>query len=215
MRGFNDVWRGDADGSRTHTPGSRSIFEVCFPNATKRALVGVFPIVDVAGGHTFFVQQLHAPTAKWPMAVHATCKHPTPSPTPPPTPRHRPRPRHRPSHATAHPTPLHRPLTAQERSSQLHSVHSFAPPASYTLAASSLLARFLTTDQFGDMPDYPFGKRQRFRDWGLWLADDDSELITSNRYLVLDDDLEPAPRAKWEVSRTLTAPHHDTLAHRP
>ena len=40
---------------------------------TKDALVGVLPISDVAGGHTFFVQQLHSPTAKWPMAVHATC----------------------------------------------------------------------------------------------------------------------------------------------
>ena len=28
------------------------------------------------------------------------------------------------------------------------------------------------TYQFGDTFDYPFGKRQRFRDWGMWLADD-------------------------------------------
>ena len=87
-----------------HTPGSRRIFDVCLPNVTRHALVGIFPITEVAGGHTFFVQQLHSPTAQWPMAVHATY-------------------------------------------------------------------------QFGDMPDYPFGKRQRFRDWGMWLVDADAELV--------------------------------------
>lgn len=33
--------------------------------------------------------------------------------------------------------------------------------------------------QFGDQVDYPFGKRQRFRDWGLWLVDNDDELVRS------------------------------------
>ena len=86
--------------------------------------VGVFPIADVAGGHTFFVQQLHTLTGKWPMAVHATY-------------------------------------------------------------------------QFGDQQDYPFGKRQRFRDWGMWLADDDDELVTGSRYLVLEDDAPLEPRKAW------------------
>ena len=71
------------------------------------------------------MQQLHSPTAKWPMAVHATY-------------------------------------------------------------------------QFGDMPDYPFGKRQRFRDWGMWLVDDDDELVSSARYLVLEDDAPLSPREGWK-----------------
>ena len=137
MRGYNRLWEGgddEATGGRgdasvvtklAHTAGSRRIFDVCLPNVTRHAHVGIFPITEVAGGHTFFVQQLQSPTAKWPMAVHATY-------------------------------------------------------------------------QFGDMPDYPFGKRQRFRDWGMWLVDNDDELITSSRYLVLEDDAPLLPRAKWE-----------------
>jgi len=31
------------------------------------------------------------------------------------------------------------------------------------------------------MPDYPFGKRQRFRDWGMWLVDDDEEMVITPR----------------------------------
>ena len=104
--------------------GSRSIWKVCLPNVTRDALVGVFPMTAVAGGHTFFVQQLQSPTASWPMAVHATY-------------------------------------------------------------------------QFGDQTDYPFGKRQRFRDWGMWLADDDAEMITGSNYLVLEDDEPIEPRAEW------------------
>ena len=128
MRGYNALWNGgedseNKDGALT-TFGSRRIFDVCFPNVTRHARVGIFPITEVAGGHTFFVQQLQTPTARWPMAVHATY-------------------------------------------------------------------------QFGDMPDYPFGKRQRFRDWGMWLVDDDAELITSSRYLVLEDDAPLAPREPW------------------
>ena len=125
MRGFNDVWMGDGAMARQHTAGARTIFKVCFPNVTKDALVGIFPIDTVAGGHTFFVQQLQTPTARWPMAVHATY-------------------------------------------------------------------------QFGDMPDYPFGKRQRFRDWGMWLADDEEEYITKDRYLVLDDDAPLMAREPWQ-----------------
>ena len=133
MRGFNTLWTGDpedgalaATGRRraTPSPGSRRIMSVCLPNVTRTARVGIFPITEVAGGHTFFVQQLQSPTARWPMAVHATY-------------------------------------------------------------------------QFGDMPDYPFGKRQRFRDWGMWLVDDDDEMITSARYLVLEDDAPLEPRKPW------------------
>ena len=124
MRGINALWEGNGDGAPRHTLGSRRIFTVCLPNATRDALVGVFPISDVAGGHTFFVQQLQTLTGKWPMAVHATY-------------------------------------------------------------------------QFGDQTDYPFGKRQRFRDWGMWLADEDSELITASRYLVLEDEEALAPAEKW------------------
>jgi hypothetical protein len=57
------------------------------------------------------------------------------------------------------------------------------------------------TYQFGDMPDYPFGKRQRFRDWGMWLVDDDEELVTSGNYLVLEDDEPLAPREPWVGER--------------
>ena len=71
---------------------------MCLPNVTKELRLGIFPITEVANGHTFFVQQLQTMTGRWPMAVHATF-------------------------------------------------------------------------QYGDMPDYAFGKRQRFRDWGMWLLE--------------------------------------------
>lgn len=133
MRGFNALWEGGgaaggaaaATTTARSTPGSRRIFEVCFPNVTRSARIGVFPISDVAGGHTFFVQQLHLSTGRWPMAVHATY-------------------------------------------------------------------------QFGDQPDYPFGKRQRFRDWGMWLVDDDEESVVGSRYLVLEDDTPPPKRQAWQ-----------------
>ena len=48
------------------------------------------------------------------------------------------------------------------------------------------------------MPDYPFGKRQRFRDWGMWLADDDDEYITRDNYLVLEDDTPLMARERWQ-----------------
>lgn len=113
LRGISRAWEGsNAPGSAHHTAGSRRIFSVCLPNATKSALVGIFPITEVrcghwnrdssatyvakgsvvlrrasltvmrlrtaplwsqvAGGHTFFVQQLQSITGRWPMAVHAT-----------------------------------------------------------------------------------------------------------------------------------------------
>jgi len=122
MRGINEQWVGS--GAAKHTEGSRRIHSVCLPNATKTARVGIFPITAVAGGHTFFVQQLHSPTAYWPMAVHATY-------------------------------------------------------------------------QFGDQMDYPFGKRQRFRDWGMWLADNDDEMITGSNYLVLEDEMPITPATPW------------------
>ncbi len=139
-RGFNKVWEagaseGTAPGAGAlaprHVPDSRRVFAVCLPNATRRAIVGVFPITAVSGGHTFFIQQLQSPTASWPMAVHATY-------------------------------------------------------------------------QFGDQPDYPFGKRQRFRDWGLWLVPDEEQRLaagvsgSATNYLVLDDDAPPAPAAEWK-----------------
>ena len=138
MRGYNELWEKSADGAQHH-PGSRRIFTVCFPNVTRTALVGVFPIQEVAGGHTFFVQQLQSPTAKWPMAVHATY-------------------------------------------------------------------------QFGDMPDYPFGKRQRFRDWGMWLADGE-ELVTSSRYLVLEDDAPLDAREPWRGVTDLHARGRQHVRH--
>ncbi|EOD25951.1 hypothetical protein EMIHUDRAFT_237370 [Emiliania huxleyi CCMP1516] len=109
-RGYNKLWAGGEDPEtggagdasvvargRT-TEGSRRIFDVCLPNVSRHVHIGTFPVTAVAGGHTFFVQQLQSPTATWPMAVHATY-------------------------------------------------------------------------QFGDTSDYAFGKRQRFRDWGMWLED--------------------------------------------
>jgi len=60
------------------------------------------------------------------------------------------------------------------------------------------------TYQFGDATDYPFGKRQRFRDWGLWLADDEAETIGRPgraRYLVLDDNTQPEPAAPLPTDR--------------
>ena len=90
-----------------HTAGSRRIYNVCLPNVTTDLRLGIFPITEVANGHTFFVQQLQTMTARWPMAVHATF-------------------------------------------------------------------------QYGDMPDYAFGKRQRFRDWGMWLVDDEAYTSSTN-----------------------------------
>jgi len=115
--------RGFAEPAEIHSALSRRIFDVCLPNITRFRL-GIFPITEVAGGHTFFIQQLQTPTARWPMAVHATY-------------------------------------------------------------------------QFGDQTDYPFGKRQRFRDWGMWLVDRDDELVHGSRYLVLQDDEPLAPVKDW------------------
>merc|ERR1712185_180357 len=102
---------------------------VCLPNVTKSLLLGIFPITEVANGHTFFVQQLHTMTGRWPMAVHATF-------------------------------------------------------------------------QYGDMPDYAFGKRQRFRDWGMWLVDDEDYTSSRRggedvRYLVLEEDEPLQPGRPW------------------
>ena len=99
---------------------------------TRDLRLGIFPITEVAGGHTFFIQQLHTITGKWPMAVHATY-------------------------------------------------------------------------QFGDQPDYPFGKRQRFRDWGMWHVDRPDEMVGGDaRYLVLEDDAPLAAGVAWQ-------PHSDIL----
>jgi len=45
--------------------------------------------------------------------------------------------------------------------------------------------------------DYPFGKRQRFRDWGMWLVDADETSIVGHRYLVLEEDSPVADAAPW------------------
>ena len=113
--------------------GSRKVMDVCLPNVSRAMKLGIFPTTEVAGGHTFFVQQYQLSTGRWPRAVHATY-------------------------------------------------------------------------QFGDDSDYPFGKRQRFRDWGLWLADDEAEYVGSVanpiRYLVLDDDEPPERVAPTASDRT-------------
>jgi hypothetical protein len=64
--------RGFSRRSGAETEGERGTFDVCLPNVTRTLRMGVFPITDVAGGHTFFVQNLQAVTGKWPAAVHAT-----------------------------------------------------------------------------------------------------------------------------------------------
>ena len=45
-RGFNAIWEKSADGT-SHNRGSRHIFTVCFPNVTRTARIGVFPIHEV------------------------------------------------------------------------------------------------------------------------------------------------------------------------
>jgi hypothetical protein len=112
-------------------PKQRTLYDVCLPNISHALKVGVLPTTEISGGHTFFVQNYHTSTGRWPRAVHATY-------------------------------------------------------------------------QFGDATDYPFGKRQRFRDWGLWLADDEAEMIGrpgSARYLVLEDNEPPAPAAPLSTDR--------------
>lgn len=64
--------RGLARRSGAEVEGERGTFDVCIPNVTRTLRMGVFPITDVAGGHTFFVQNLQSVTGKWPAAVHAT-----------------------------------------------------------------------------------------------------------------------------------------------
>ena len=64
--------RGFALRSSTHLEGERDVYDVCIPNVTRTLRMGIFPITDVAGGHTFFVQNLQSITGRWPAAVHAT-----------------------------------------------------------------------------------------------------------------------------------------------
>ena len=130
----------------SHTPGSRRIYNVCLPNVTTDLRLGIFPITEVANGHTFFVQQLQTMSARWPMAVHATF-------------------------------------------------------------------------QYGDMPDYAFGKRQRFRDWGMWLVDDEQYTSSTTadggdvNYLVLEEDETPPPGVPWLGMADLHARGRQHLAH--
>lgn len=50
--------------------------------------------------------------------------------------------------------------------------------------------------------DYPFGKRQRFRDWGMWLVDDEATQLDAHpRYLVLKEDQPIADAAPWTCAR--------------
>ena len=75
-------------------------------------------------------------------------------------------------------TPAASPPPAGSISASLSSQQQLqSPTAKWPMAVHA-------TYQFGDMPDYPFGKRQRFRDWGMWLVDDEEELITSSRYVL-------------------------------
>ena len=141
-RSFASTWCASLKGNRlkgfavrssTTVAGSRRIFDVCLPNVTRDLRLGVFPTTHVAGGHTFFVQQLQRSTGLWPMAVHATY-------------------------------------------------------------------------QYGDMSDYAFGKRQRFRDWGMWHVDRPDEMVGGDaRYLVLEDDAPLAAGVAWQ-------PHSDIHA---
>ena len=64
--------RGYASRGTERIEGERDLFDVCIPNVTRTLKMGVFRITDVAGGHTFFVQNLQSITGKWPAAVHAT-----------------------------------------------------------------------------------------------------------------------------------------------
>ncbi len=87
--------------------------------------------------------------------------------------------------------------------------HTFFVQQLQTLTARWPMAVHATF-QYGDMPDYAFGKRQRFRDWGMWLVDDETELITSSRYLVLEDDEPIKPRepcVRRSRSRDLCVSH--------
>eukprot|EP00966_Prymnesium_polylepis_P113906 2632670-Prymnesium_polylepis.1 len=72
--------------------------QVCIPPITRKLRFGLLPLLDIANGHSFFVQQLQLQFAHWPYAVHATY-------------------------------------------------------------------------QYSDESDCAFGKRERLREWGLWLAD--------------------------------------------
>ena len=55
-----------------HADGSRRLFDVCVPDVARHLMFGLMPLLQIANGHTFFVQQLQTLTARWPMAVHAT-----------------------------------------------------------------------------------------------------------------------------------------------
>ncbi|KAL1530526.1 hypothetical protein AB1Y20_001427 [Prymnesium parvum] len=136
-----------------HTNGSRHLFKICIPPITRDLRFGLLPLLDVANGHSFFIQQLQLQTGRWPYAVHATY-------------------------------------------------------------------------QYFDDFDCAFGKRERFRMWDMWLADDvemplqDESSAASAcsptqrerrgggvtrrvddtadmNYLVLHDDAPIAPAAEW------------------
>ena len=75
------------------------------------------------------------------------------------------------------------------------------------------------TFQYGDMPDYAFGKRQRFRDWGMWLVDDEEYTSSTTadgggiNYLVLEEDEAPPPGVPWVGMADLHARGRQHLAH--
>ena len=162
-----------ATGAR-HAEGSRRIFDVCFPNATKSSLVGVFPISEV--WDDFLLHHVtHRRVPLRPVIsrsrspeVHSWVYFLL-------------------HHVTHRRVPL-RPVISRSRSPEVAGGHTFfiqqlqSPTARWPLAVHA-------TYQFGDQPDYPFGKRQRFRDWGMWLVDDPRELVESSNYLVLEDDV--------------------------
>ena len=64
--------RGPHEAAPTTGTGSRTLYDVCLPNISRAVKVGIFPTTEISGGHTFFVQNYHTSTGRWPRAVHAT-----------------------------------------------------------------------------------------------------------------------------------------------
>lgn len=65
------------------------------------------------------------------------------------------------------------------------------------------------THTFGDLPDFPYGKRQRLRDWGLWAVEDENDGPDA-RYLVLED-----AGDGHEVAEALNGPVNGSEAQAP
>ena len=89
--------------------------------------------------------------------------------------------------------------------------HTFFVQQLQTLTARWPMAVHATF-QYGDMPDYAFGKRQRFRDWGMWLVDDEEYTSSTTadgggiNYLVLEEDEAPPPTLTLTLTLRLSLP---------